>query len=196
MIIGIIIALVFLSMPLYGLQIEDGKGSGRRASVSTSNRLDTSARANKRLFYISRDNGQLFSWASGTADIDGGDTALLVKNTATNKNLYIEHIWISSNTETRVIVHLPTTEVIVTGTTIIGINLNTGSSNVAEAAAARDQTNNSQGDIIWSGEIQATSAPLEIEFDGALILAKNRSVGVDILADGSAFDVTIIGHFE
>ena len=179
-----------------GLQIEDGKGSGRRASVATSNRLDTSARSNKRLFYISRDNGQLFSWASGTADIGAGDTALLVKNTATNKNLYIERIWVSSDIETRVIIHLPTTEVTVTGTTITGINLNTGSSNVAEASAARDEINNSQGNIIWSGEIHPTSTPLEIEFDGALILAKNRSVGVDMVADGSAFDVTIIGHFE
>lgn len=178
------------------VQIEGGTGSRETVGVSpTGNRLNVSARADARLYYISRDNGEVYSWASGTYDGTTGDTVLLVKNTG-DVRLYIAEIYISSDIETRWVIHFPTSEVTVAGTTIIGVNLNTGSSNVAAASAARDETGNSQGNVIWSAETQATSAPVLIDFKDAIILAKNKSIGVDIVGDSAACDVTIVGFFD
>jgi hypothetical protein len=110
--------------------------------------------------------------------------------------LHIDGIYLSSDTDTRAVIHVPTSEVTVTGTTITGFNLNTSSANVAEAEAARDETNNSQGNIVWSGEIQASSDPIYIDFSGALILNTNDSIGIDYVADVAACDVVIAGHYQ
>ena len=179
------------------MQIEDGRGTGSLLGISkTGNRGDVSSRSNERIYYISRDSGQSYMWASGTYDAGAGDTILLVKNTSTTRNLYIKAIWISTDTETRVVVHIPTSEVTPTGTSITGRNMNSASSNAAEATAIRDETNNSQGNIYWSGEIQAATNPYEINFHDGLILGQNESIGIDYVADVGACDVTIIGYFE
>ena len=193
-IIATIIVVIFLSVPLRGLQIEDGKGSGSRVGVS-ENRLLVKALVESDLSH-SAGEGHAYSWASGTYDPDAGDTILLVKNTSKTFDLHITQIWISTDVETRAIIHLPTSEVTVTGTAISGINLNTGSSNVAEASAARNETNNTQGDIVWSGEVQATSDPYLLKPLGALIIAKNKSIGVDLVSAATAADITIWAHFE
>ena len=132
-----------------GLQIEDGKGSGNNVEVNSDKQLVVLAITKNELKFVSQNKGLAFSWASGTYDPDAGDTILLVKNTSATKELHIKSITLSCDTETRAVVHLPTTDVTVTGTTITGTNLNAASSNVAEASAAKDETGNSQGNIVW-----------------------------------------------
>ena len=139
-------------------------------------------------------NGLAFIWASQTYDPDMDDTILLVKNTG-DKDLHIDSIWLSCDTDTRALVHLPVAEVTPAGTAIVGVNLNTGSANVAEASAMRDETDNTQGLVVWSGEIKAAGDPYEVVFGGALVLVKNKSVGVDYPTASAAADVTIEGHF-
>ncbi len=177
------------------IQIEDGKGSGFKAQVNDENQLIVRAVTESILEHVSEEKGEAYSWASQTYTPSAGDTVLLVKNTSV-EHLHIFKVWLSSDIETRWIIHLPTTEVTPTGTTITGVNLNTSKSGVAEATAIRDETNNSIGDVLWSGETQAASPPYLLEFDGALILAKNKSLGVDIVGNPGAVDVTIIGHYE
>ena len=177
------------------VQIEDGTGTGSKAKVNADFHLLTTAGVETELSHVSKERGQAYVWASGTYDPGAGDTILLLKNTG-DKGLHIAMIWLSSDVDTRVVVHLPTTEVTPTGTTITGVNMNTGSSNVAEATAIRDETNNTQGDIVWSGEIQAAGDPFAIDLEDALSLAKNKSLGVDFVADAAACDVTFMGHFE
>ena len=116
-------------------QIEDGTGKGYLTEVNSDNQISAKAVVESEFEFISRAKGQAYSWASGTYDPDAGDTILLVKNTSSSLALHIDKIWISADTETRVVIHLPTTEVTVTGTTITGTNLNAGSSNVADAEA-------------------------------------------------------------
>lgn len=178
-------------------QLEDGTGTGQRVGVSpTRNRLNVSARADARAYYISRDDGQAYVWSPPTYDGDVGDTVLLVKNLGVIP-LYIHHIYLSSDIATRWIIHIPTTNVTVAGaTTIVGFNLNTGSNNVADAAAEQDETGNSIGDQVWAGETQATSTPIKIEFDDALALHKNKSIGIDIVSEPAVVDVSIIGFFD
>ena len=179
-----------------GFIIDDGAGKNGSAQVNTDQRLNVEAVTETEFEFVSKDKGLAFTWASGTYDAAAGDTILLVKNTSSTKNLHIDGIYLSTDTETRVVVHVPTTEVTVTGTTVTGVNLNIGSANVAEASAARDETNNTQGDILWSGEIQAAGEPYYIDFAGALIINTNSSLGVDYVADVAACDVTITGHYQ
>ena len=180
-----------------GIVIDDGRGRGNAAGVSlTGNRLDVSSRSDARIYYISRDNGDAYTWSSGTYDAAAGDTILLVKNTSTTQRLHIKKISLSADVESRVVIHVPTSEVTPTGTAITGVNLNSTSGNSAAATAIRDETNNSQGNILWSGEIQAAIAPYEVNFEDAVILGQNDSIGVDYVADAGACDVVITGFYE
>jgi len=179
-----------------GFQIEDGGGTGVIARINTDKQLLTKAVVTGECEFASLTRGRAFSWASGTYDPAVGDTILLVKNISTTQALHIDVVILSTDTDTRVIIHLPTTEVTPTGTAITGVNFNASSANVAEATAIRDETNNTQGGIILSGEIMATGQPLAVNFDGAVILGTNDSIGVDFVGDVAACDVTIIGHFQ
>lgn len=53
-----------------------------------------------------------------------------------------------------------------------------------------------RGDIIWSGEIMAADEPFPVPLEGALILPKNASIGIDYVADVAVCDVTVFGHFD
>ena len=177
--------------------LQDGTGSSRTVGVSpTGNRLNVSARSDARAYYISRDDGQAYVWAPPTYNGAAADTVLLVKNNGVIP-LYIHRIYISSDVDTRWVIHLPTTNVTVAGAaTIVGVNLNTGSNNVADAVAEQAETGNSQGNIIWSGETQATSSPQQIDFSDSLALHKNKSIGIDIVGEPAVVDVSIIGFFD
>ncbi len=179
-----------------GVQIQDGTGAGFQAGVTSSNRLDVSARANTRAYYISRDSGQLYSWTSLTYNYAGGDTILLVKNTSDVLNLHIEEIQISGDTTMKVFVHLPVAEVTPTSaTTVVGTNLNTTSSNVAPATGKTTETDNTLGDIITSVSVIADET-FVVDYNGEVILGKNKSIGVDFVTVGGACAVTLIGYFE
>jgi len=165
--------------------------------VNTDGNALTRAITESELAHVSEDNGLSYSWSSGTYNVTGADTVLLVKNTA-DIDLHINKVWLSTDTDTRVVIHLPTILVSSpTGTAVPDINLNTNNANDEDLAVAiRDETTNVQGDIIWSGEIMAADSPYLVEFEGACILAKNRSIGVDYVGAPGACDVTIIGHFD
>jgi len=181
-----------------GLMIEDGKGRGFIAQVDSEGHLVVDALTITDMAHTSEEHGQAFSWASGSYNpATTGDTILLVKNTSTTRKLFVKGIWLSTAVETRVVIHIPITIVTTpVGTAVTGTNLNSNSNNVAEATAIRDETNNVQGSIIWSGEIQAATNPLLIELAGSTIIGQNDSIAVDYVADPTACDVTIFGYFE
>jgi len=178
------------------VKIEDGKGREGDVAVSSEQRLLCHAVVETGLEHASENSETAYSWSSGTQATSNGDTLLLVKNTSATP-LHIHSISISVDTDTRVIIHVPTTVVTTpAGTAITGVNMNFSSSLPAEATAKRDETNNTQGDILWAGEVMAASNPVIVNFDGAIILPKNESIGVDIvLAQTALCDVTIIGHY-
>lgn len=173
-------------------QIEDGKGTGNRAQVNSANQLVVKAVA-ETLFESASENGQTYNWSSDLVDIDANDTVLLVKNTS-DIALHIESISIANGSvASEYTVHLPTTEVTVTGTTVTGTNLNTASSNVADATAASDETNNTQGNVVFT-RFMAVDTNEKITTAG-LILGKNKSVAVDVVADTAESAVTIRAHY-
>lgn len=177
------------------LQLEGGLN--RQIVDAIDNHLKVTARQEPRIAQESRDNGQSCSWSSGTYDYDAADTVLLIKNTSETQKLYVHSVSMSGDTDTRVVVHCPTTEVASpTGTAITGSNLNRVSNNVAPATAIRDETTNAQGDIIWAGEIHAATNATVLTYSGMLVIGTNQSIGVDYVTDGTACDVTIMGYYN
>lgn len=174
-------------------QIEDGKGTGKRAEVNDENQLVVAAVTESAIEHESED-GQSYNWSSDLVDVAAVNaTVLLVKNLS-DTALHIESIAVANGAlESEYTVHLPTAEVTPTGTAITGTNLNTASSNVADALAKADETNNTQGNVIGTLFLAVNSNDT-LPTPG-LILGKNKSVGVDVVADTAESAVTITGHY-
>jgi len=175
--------------------IEDALGYNPSGRTDEDGLFKTVAVTETEFEYYSDVKGDAYSWNFLTYDSAAGDTIGLIKNTSDSKELHIDSITISSDTETVFTIHLPTTEVTPTGTSVTGVNLNTRSVKVAPATAITDETNNTQGTIIFQTEIQAAGAPYEKLYSGALIIGQNKSIAIDIVADIAAFNLTIEGHF-
>ena len=177
------------------LQGTDPNGSGvNEQKVNKDGQALTLAISQTELEHESEHSGAAYNWTSDTISIDANDTVLLIKNTS-DKHLHINSLEISNgSTASEYTVHLPTTEVTVTGVTVTGTNLNTANSNVANASAASDETNNTQGNVLETIYL-AVDRSETINLDG-LILGKNKSIAVDVVATVTETSATIIGHFE
>lgn len=176
-------------------QIEDGKGTGNRAEVNKENQLVVKATTQSELEHESEESGSAYNWSSDIVSIDAADTVLLVKNTS-DTPLHIEHIEIANGvTASEYTVHLPTSEVTLSGGSVVtGTNLNTGSSNVADALSRSDEEGNTQGNVIATVWL-AVDRNVRIDLDG-LILGKNKSIGIDVVATTIETAATIVGHYE
>lgn len=171
---------------------------GTPVKVTKDKQSDSDGRAQvdaviqSELEHASQSRKDAYSWIADY-NYTGDDTILAIENTSAN-TLSIEGIWLSGDTDTVVKIHRPTSTYTTAGTSVTGVNLNdTGIP--AEATATEDETGNTQGDIIWSGEIQAASDPYYVDFKGAVLLSKNKTIAVDYVTTGGACNVTIIGHY-
>ncbi len=175
-------------------QIEDGKGSGNRAQVSAENQLSVAAVTVSELEHESEAHGTSYRWSTDIVSVDANDTVFLLKNTS-DTHLHVDSVSIANgSTASEYTIHLPTTEVTPTGATVTGTNLNTSSSNVADADAKADETNNTQGNVIgtvWLAVDRNQNIPTP-----GLILGKNKSIAVDVVATVTETAVTISGHYE
>lgn len=167
--------------------------SGDVAHVNKLKELSTRATVRTEQETISEKGGLAFSWSNVTYNYTAADTILLVKNTSPKK-LHITEVSISGDTTSEWIIHCPT-GVTPAGTAVTGVNLNRDSGNVAEATAKGDETDNTQANIVWHGNVLANTTH-EIEFQGALVLASADSIGVDVVTVGAAAYVTIIGYYD
>lgn len=177
-----------------GTQIEDGKGTGNRAEVNKENQLIIKAISESELEYESEVNGLAYVWASDIVDVAGaGGTVLLIKNLS-DSPLHILSVLIANGAAaSEYTIHLPTTEVTPTGAALVGTNLNTASSNVADALAKIKETDNTQGNVIgtvWLAIDRNIMIPL-----AGTILGKNKSIAVDVVVDTTESAVTIVGHY-
>jgi hypothetical protein len=173
--------------------VEDGKGTGIKVGVNKAHQLNVHAITNPFLQYESEANGNAYTWCSGiVSGSTAGDTILLLKNTSVGL-LHIDRIDISCLTAEIFTVHIPSTVVTVTGTTVSGVNLNSSSGNIAEASAASDETDNTQGSVLSVVQLAANS-PHTIDVRG-LFLDKNKSLAVDVTTGGINVSCTIYGHY-
>jgi len=195
-----------------GLQIEDGMGGGHSARVDSKNRLRTYSVIEKEITHASEGEGGAYSWTSASADIDAGDTALYLVNNSTSSLLMIESIYVWANTATAFKIHCPAYATPAGGTLVTGVNLNRSSGNLANAIARTDETANtfaetnviktvrntyySRGNGDDLADIAAAGPGITIDFYGALILGYHNSVAIDIIAETTAFQCTIVGYYH
>jgi len=180
--------------------IEDGKGSGIKAEVSSDNRLKVNSASEKQIANISKTNERSFSWTAVAADIDTGDTALLVANTSTSMDLHITKIYMWADTAIQFKIHCPAYPTLA-GTVVTGNNLNRNSNLIAEASAYADETGNTfaAGNVVLTmrnNEVGTDQFGCETDFEGALVLGYHNSVAVDLIGETGAFECTIFGYFE
>lgn len=175
------------------IQGTDPKGAGIQEQKVNANGEALVAAVAESLFERSSEDGKSYNWSSGIINIDAADTVLLLKNTS-DIPLHVESITINNgSTASQYQVHLPTTEVTPTGTTVSPTNLNTGKSDVADATSRSDETNNSQGALIFTPMLAADEN--ETINTVGLILAKNKSVGIDVVETTTEAGVTIRAHY-
>ena len=174
-----------------------GGNTGNLADVNDSLQLLTRAATVSALHEASL-SGQAFAWNAVSADIDTGDTALLVRNDSSSKKLVIEKLYVWADVAAAFDVHLVTASFTAAGTAVTGVCLNKASATVASATAYADETGNTQGDIILtlhSNELATDQFGIDYNFDGGVILGENQAIGVDIIGESAAFECTIVGYY-
>lgn len=173
------------------LVLKDG-ATGDTAAVNALRELKTRATTRSEMETVSENDGLAFSWSNVTYNYTALDTILLVQNTSALE-LHITHIDFSGDTASEVIIHCPD-NVSPAGTAVVGTNLNRDSGVVAAATAKGDETDNTQGNVVWRGRMAANTVE-DAEFEGSLVLANGDSVGVDFVTVGAAANVTILGYY-
>jgi len=118
------------------VKIEDGTGRGHVAAVNSVNRLQVSARTARRAFYVSRDQGQVYTTLSEDATAVANEETIYLKNTSPTRNVFIDTILISSDVASQWRLKFVTGTA--AGTVITPINLNKTSSNDAEVESRGD----------------------------------------------------------
>jgi hypothetical protein len=172
--------------------IEDGKGTGIKASVNRAHQLNVNAITNPYLQYESEFNGNAFSWSTDNLTPDASDTVILLKNTHLGL-LHIDRITMSLSVADVITVFIPTNNITPTGTAIVGVNANIGNGNIAEAVVVSQESTNVGGDTIAVLFIGANT-PYVHDVRG-LFLDKNQSLAVSINTGTAPMCVTIMGHY-
>lgn len=177
-------------------------GGGNLANVNLVNQLLTRAIAVP-LIHEASLLGNAYSWTAISADIVAGETALLVVNTSDSKRLVISRASFRSDVESQVKIHLPASGTWA-GTVVVGNNLNRYFANAAPAEGYADETGNAfvAANVIETiycansvnGQV-TTSLQQHVDFKDAVILAAQDAIALDVIAEGAAFEATLVGYF-
>lgn len=163
-------------------QIEDGSGTGKKARVGPTNRLDVSSKMNRRIYYVSRDNEKAFVVNWPLLQRVGGVTEGLGYLRYTGKgHLHINSITLSTEEPgtglTKFGLWVGSTAS--GGTERIPSNLNLGSVIPSESDCYADE--DGAGSIVsislgTSAQTVRLGGPSSflVDFDDALILGKNN----------------------
>ena len=178
-----------------GLQIEDGKGTGSRAAVST-NRLNVSARADSRIFYHSRDDGDAYIVTS----IDTAAAAefnIYFQNTSSTQNFVVNEIALGSAV-LAIFKIVTVTGTAAAGSVLTPVNMNRTSSKAASATCRGDGaiTGLTEEHLLASVSVLA-DASVVVDFHDALILGNNDAIAVEYdTGAGGTMHATILGYYE
>jgi len=135
--------------------------------------------------------GYAFVFDTGLIALSANDTAILIKNTTTERNLYIQEIEFFMDTSPNIVIHCPVVAT-PTGTAITPVNLNRGSGVSAPATAVSKETSNTQANIVGRCKMDIGVK----SFYGMLILANGNSVAVDVESTVMEARIIVRGYFK
>ena len=166
--------------------LQDGGGTGRKATVSSFFRLNVSAKTNPRTFYASRDESQTYNCISELSGASSGDYVIYLKNDSQDSNLFVKHIEFHSENNARW--NVWNVQGTATGHAITPSNLNLGSGNLSDTTSYGGDLNDLSQPVggltnIKRIGIHRNSALGEgdMTYDDALILSPGTAIELSIL---------------
>ena len=160
--------------------IEDGKGSGRKMSVSSTQRANVSAKAAFRAFYLSRDDGLAFNAVYDGMTAAAGDVVAYLKNDSSTRNIFIQRIEFHSAVAVKWRVYS------VSGTAASGETVTPSQLNLAKGigsegvAMAGDTAITGLTNLAQIGVHRSTAGDVtEKLYGGALILGPGDAIAVE-----------------
>ena len=181
------------------MQIQDGLGSGLLAGVDHDNRLQTSARVNERIFYVSKDEGEAYSIFT-TWTMTAGLISLYVRNDHDTANFVIQEIH-SYSADADVVFKLWQLTGTPAGTLVIPMTLNLTKAKTANltcygGASVTGLTLPTTP--LWQWHNGVAKSNVKIDLVDCLIIGKGGAVGIEYDAGtGTAGSMlTIFGYFD
>ena len=178
------------------MNITDGTGGGYAAGVTSDNRLRTYSGQESEIAFQSRVNENAYVWTM-SADLGADKCAIYLRNDS-DTPLLIDKIFIWGSAAATFEVYVGTNKITVAGTAVTGVNLNTESSEIADATCTHTETGaDAGGTLTLVQTIQAGAAQKEIvEWNGALSLGRLGEIAVNVVTDIALTSVTILGYFQ
>jgi len=176
--------------------LEDGTGRGYKVKVTDENMLRVCAQTEYEISHVSEAHGQAYIWTA-TADWGIDVNALWLRNDSLTDNLMIERI-IATMAAAAVIEIWVGTGNTAAGTAVTGVNLNRGSSNIAQATCKHTNTNVNAGagmTLLQTVQLPITNAR-PVTFLNALILDYYDEIAINIVTDVASSSVNILGYFH
>lgn len=138
-----------------------------------------------------------FSWTIVPFDVGAAGTVLLVQCDSDTLVLHIQEVQFRTDNGGPVQIHFTDRAALTpAGTAVVGVCWNQTAPRVAPAIAKANETNNTQGNLIYDEPV-ATDTTVHVEFEsGAVLLSKGQSIGIDFAtASTSLVSCTIRGFF-
>lgn len=181
-----------------GITIEDGLGTGSNAGISpTGNRLNTSARQDGRLYYVSRDNGDAYTVFSIDTGQGADEHPLYFKNTSTTQKFYVSSISVAgADLGIYSVIKATGTATGVSALTPVNLNLTSGNTASATVRGDGDVTGFTPGVVIANIAIVADSYGI-LDFHDALVLGQGDAIAVHCRIGGTGEStITLTGFFD
>lgn len=161
--------------------IEDGKGKNGKASVSSVQRLNVSAKTAPRMFYASRDFGSAYNAVYDPMTVVSGDYSAYLKNTSSTHNLFISEIEFHSVESTKWKIWR-VTGTAASGATVTPTELNLSKSIPAPATAMSGDTNiTGLTTVAQIGSHRNTAlGDSGMNFQGSLILGPGDAIAIEM----------------
>ena len=178
------------------MQITGATGNAYGVGVTSDNRLRTYAGHESEIAFQSRVNENAYAWTM-SADLGGDKCALYLRNDS-EIPLLIDKIFIWESAAATVEIYLGRNKITPAGTAVVGVNLNTGSSEVADVTCTHTETGADTGGALTLVQTIQTGAVTKevVEWDGALVLSRLGEIAVNVVTDVVLTSVTIIGYFQ
>ncbi len=181
-----------------GTIVRDGSGDNYAAQVSLSKELSVTTGNQWQKACL---RGDAYYWASADADVNTGDTLILVKNKTEKRYLMIHGAFIMNGNvaATTYDFHVVTTGFTDTGTLLTGINMNANFGVTGDAIAWGDETGNTQGTVIF--DHITTSAAVNELFTSddvsafPLLIPPGGAFGIDQITESDSGWAGVYGYF-